>query len=60
MPTHFINDPEHWRGRAEEARRLAGQITDLQSKDVMLRIADDYEHLAMRAAARSKGSREPG
>jgi hypothetical protein len=45
----FANDPVHWRKRAEEARRLADQISDLQAKAAVLRIAEDYELLAKRA-----------
>jgi hypothetical protein len=57
MPSpHFINEPEHWRKRAEEARTLADQMNDPQSKQAMLRIATDYDHLARRAAARTKPS----
>ena len=48
---HF-NDPEHWHSRAEEARILAKQLSDESSKRTMLRIADDYDHLAVRAALR--------
>jgi len=47
-----INDPKHWRERAEEARTVAEQLTDLDSKRRMLRIADDYEELARRAEKR--------
>jgi hypothetical protein len=47
-----INDPKHWRDRAEEARVLAEQMTDQQSKKKMLRMADDYEELARRAEKR--------
>jgi hypothetical protein len=56
MPPPFINDPEHWRQRAEEARALAEQMQDPQSKQAMLRIATDYEHLVERAARRAAGS----
>ena len=49
MPGSFINDPRHWRGRAEEARTLAEQMSDETSKQMMLRIADDYDRLAERA-----------
>ena len=56
MPTSFINDPAHWRQRAEEARTIAEQMSDLNSKDAMLRIATDYERLAERAEQRGKGS----
>jgi hypothetical protein len=55
-PSHFINEPEHWRKRAEEARTLADQMNDPQSKQAMLRIATDYDRLATRAAARTKPS----
>jgi hypothetical protein len=52
----FINDPNHWRDRAEEARTLAQQMNDEDTKAAMLRIAKDYERLAARAEQRAKGS----
>ena len=55
MPASFINDPDHWRNRAEEARTLADQMKDTESKAAMLRIAKDYERLAERAEQRLKG-----
>jgi hypothetical protein len=56
MPASFINDPAHWRQRAEEARTIAEEMSDLNSKDAMLRIAKDYERLAERTEQRGKGS----
>jgi hypothetical protein len=50
VATAFINDPEHWKQRAEEARALADQLNDEASKQAMLRIAADYDRLAERAA----------
>jgi hypothetical protein len=54
MPASSINDPEHWRARAEEMRRLAEDINDAATKEMMLRIARDYEKLAARAEERSR------
>ena len=51
----FLNDPAHWRDRAEEARTRADQMSDPQCKSAMLRIANDYELLAQRAAERIWG-----
>jgi len=51
-----INDPKHWRDRAEEARAVADDLTDPDSKRRMLRIADDYEELARRAEKRRERS----
>jgi hypothetical protein len=47
-----INDPKHWRERAEEAHTVADDLTDPESKRMMLRIADNYEELARRAEKR--------
>jgi hypothetical protein len=50
----LINDPEHWRKRADDARSLANDMKDEISKQMMLQIADDYEHRAKRAEQRAK------
>jgi hypothetical protein len=60
MPASFINDPGHWRQRAEEARTIAEQMNEPQSKEAMLRIAKDYERLAERAEQRAKGAGRSG
>jgi hypothetical protein len=52
--THVLNDPEHWLKRAEEARALAGELTDSEARRMMLNIADGYDRLAKRAEARAK------
>jgi hypothetical protein len=56
MPGHSINDPKHWRDRAEEARAHAEQMTDRDAKQTMLEIAEQYEMLAKRAEERLKSS----
>ena len=55
---HF-SDPEDWHQRAEEARVLAQQMRDESNKKLMLRIADDYDDLAVRAAIRSGDKTKP-
>jgi hypothetical protein len=42
-------DPQHWRDRADEARANAAQLTDLDSRRLMLEIAATYDHLAQKA-----------
>ena len=48
-----VNDPEYWDQRAEEARVLAERMSDEQTKKMMLKVADDYDQIAVRAAIRS-------
>jgi hypothetical protein len=46
----LINDAGHWRQRAESARALAKEMNDFGPTVAMLKIADDYDKLARRAA----------
>jgi hypothetical protein len=55
MPFSHLNDPEHWRDRAKEARALAEDMADPVSKEKMLDLAANYEHLAKRAEDRRSG-----
>jgi hypothetical protein len=55
MPPSHLNDPEHWRDRAKEARAMAEGMTDSVSKQKMLDVAANYEHLAKRAEDRGTG-----
>lgn len=45
-PTSFVNDPDHWRARAEYMRAAAKMVADFEANRKMRRIADDYEELA--------------
>jgi hypothetical protein len=49
MSPTFLNDSQRWRDRADEMRTLASEISDPESRMIMLRLANDYESLARRA-----------
>ena len=48
----LLNNPAHWRLRAQEARLLAEELDDLVARAATLAIAEEYERLAARAAKR--------
>jgi hypothetical protein len=52
VPSELLNNVEYWRRRAEETRVHAEQVSEPEAKRMMLRIADDYDKLARRAAER--------
>jgi len=54
VPDSTLDDPKHWQERAEEARSIAEELKDPESKRMLLRIADDYDRLAAHARARMK------
>jgi len=47
-----ISDPQYWRRRAEEARTVGAELIDPEAKRKMLKIAEDYERLAIRPERR--------
>ena len=51
-----VNDPKHWRDKAEEARAKADGMTDPQAKETMEHVAEDYERLAAHADKRNRKS----
>ena len=54
----FLNNPAHWHLRAQESRLLAAQLEDPEAKAAILKMADDYERLAVRAAKRLQEAKE--
>jgi len=54
MPSVFLNDPQHWRDRADQMRALASESSDPESRTMMLRVANDYDLLARRAERRAQ------
>jgi hypothetical protein len=49
-----FNNPRYWFDRAEEMRGRAELMQDLHNREIMQRIADDYELLGRRATERQK------
>jgi hypothetical protein len=41
----FINDPTHWRERAEEMRALAEGMHERETVETFLKLAADYDKL---------------
>jgi hypothetical protein len=41
-----VNNVRHWRNLAEEARSQAQQMNEIETKRIMLEIADSYERIA--------------
>jgi hypothetical protein len=52
VPSHLLNDVQHWRDRAKESRVLAKQINDALAREMMFRIASNYERMAEQASWR--------
>jgi hypothetical protein len=53
----LLNNPEHWRARAEETRSMAEGIADLMAKASLLRVAEEYEQLALQGEKRLRDCR---
>jgi len=49
MPS-ILTDVMEWLDRAEQAREVAGQLTDPGARNAVLRLAESYERLAQAAA----------
>jgi hypothetical protein len=58
MPT-LLNDPAHWQLRADETRLLAEHLIDHEAKATTLKIADEYDRLALRALERMQEENAP-
>jgi hypothetical protein len=51
----ILDNPEHWLQRAEETRSIAEELSDPESRRMILRIAENYERFATHASRRKKG-----
>jgi hypothetical protein len=53
----LLNDPRHWRERAEEVRKIANDSDNVLVRRSMMKIVEEYEMLARKAEERvSKAS----
>jgi hypothetical protein len=52
MPPNLLEDVQHWRRRAHETRVVAEQMNDATAREVMHRVASNYERIAEQAIAR--------
>ena len=53
-----LNDSRRWRMRAEELRTMAEQCATTEAREMLLRLAQDYDLLAERAEARAQAKRD--
>jgi hypothetical protein len=51
-----VLDPRHWQERAAKTRDKAEQFAMRSSRDRLLKIAEEYERIAERAAERQQAS----
>lgn len=56
MSLHLADDADHWRRRAGELRQLAQIMSRVKPKQMVLRLAEDYDLLALHAEERTKES----
>jgi hypothetical protein len=55
----LLNNPGHWHLRAQEARLLASKLEDPEAEATILKIAEEYERLAVRSAKRLAEQKQP-
>ena len=53
-----LDNPKRWRDRAEEAHRIAEELSDSISREMMFTIAEDYLRLAEHAERRIKSRKK--
>lgn len=52
-----LDDPTYWRKRAKGVRALAEHISNIQARNDILRMAEDYERVAERQKKRATGGK---
>jgi hypothetical protein len=51
----MLNEALEWLDRAEQAREVAGQLTDPTARNAVLELADNFDRLAQAAASPTIG-----
>jgi hypothetical protein len=57
---HLYDDPDHWLRRAEEMRILAEARPEMETRALMLKIAEDYLRLAKRLEEQTRAGPPSG
>ena len=52
-----LNDPKHWRDKAEEARSKAEAMIDADARETMAHVAETYDQLAVHAERESRSAK---
>jgi hypothetical protein len=55
----LIENTEHWRARADQARSMAERLSDREDKRTLLDIARSYDQLAEHAEVRATAKATP-
>ena len=55
-PSRHVTGAQHWRERAAHMRALSLMMRDVDAQAIMQKLANDYDELADRAAARGTGN----
>ena len=53
-------DPDQWRLRAAEMRAIADEMKCIDTRVIMMRLADDYDNRADKWERKNAGSTDPG
>jgi len=57
LPPGSARGPSHWARRADEARAVAKNLSSSSAREMMLRVAQNYDLLANRGSSHSDNSR---
>ena len=53
-----MDDPNYWRLRERQARKIAGQTIDQEKLEILSRLVEDYGRLAISAERRLRNEKD--